>query len=166
VITTERHQSLDYTYMNLAAAAAGAAAGAGPGGLGGLAGAAAAGALPGGLGGLAGAKGSLNSQMLNILKEKAADYFPQFLSLILMVVFMLFPSTRPIVAYFIIAWSLFFGFFPYAFKCAFHYKLTRMCFPRFVYTFGFSLVLWIIGLFVVNLDAGLLPGMFTTIYDD
>lgn len=140
--------------MNIAAAAAGAGAGAVAG-------------LPTGLpGGLAGAKGSVNSQMLDMLKEKAADYFPQFLSLVLMIVLMLFPSTRPIVAYFIIAWSLFFGFFPYAFKCALHYKLTRMCFPRFVYTFAFSLVLWIIGLFVVNLDAGLLPGMFTTIYDD
>ncbi len=154
MINTERHQSLDYTNMNLAAAAAGAGAGAVAG-------------LPTGLpGGLAGAKGSVNSQMLDMLKEKAADYFPQFLSLVLMIVLMLFPSTRPIVAYFIIAWSLFFGFFPYAFKCALHYKLTRMCFPRFVYTFAFSLVLWIIGLFVVNLDAGLLPGMFTTIYDD
>jgi hypothetical protein len=154
VINTERHQSLDYTNMNIAAAAAGAGAGAVAG-------------LPTGLpGGLAGAKGSVNSQMLDMLKEKAADYFPQFLSLVLMIVLMLFPSTRPIVAYFIIAWSLFFGFFPYAFKCALHYKLTRMCFPRFVYTFAFSLVLWIIGLFVVNLDAGLLPGMFTTIYDD
>lgn len=141
--------------MNLAAAGAGAVAGAGAGA-----------GLPVGLGGLAGAKGSVNSQMLDMLKEKAADYFPQFLSLVLMIVLMLFPSTRPIVAYFIIAWSLFFGFFPYAFKCALHYKLTRMCFPRFVYTFAFSLVLWIIGLFVVNLDAGLLPGMFTTIYDD
>lgn len=144
--------------MNIAAAAAAAAAGAGAGAVAGL---------PTGLpGGLAGAKGSVNSQMLDMLKEKAADYFPQFLSLVLMIVLMLFPSTRPIVAYFIIAWSLFFGFFPYAFKCALHYKLTRMCFPRFVYTFAFSLVLWIIGLFVVNLDAGLLPGMFTTIYDD
>lgn len=142
--------------MNLAAAAGAA----------GAAGAGAGAGLPVGLGGLAGAKGSVNSQMLDMLKEKAADYFPQFLSLVLMIVLMLFPSTRPIVAYFIIAWSLFFGFFPYAFKCALHYKLTRMCFPRFVYTFAFSLVLWIIGLFVVNLDAGLLPGMFTTIYDD
>ncbi len=158
MINTERHQSLDYTNMNIAAAAAAAAAGAGAGAVAGL---------PTGLpGGLAGAKGSVNSQMLDMLKEKAADYFPQFLSLVLMIVLMLFPSTRPIVAYFIIAWSLFFGFFPYAFKCALHYKLTRMCFPRFVYTFAFSLVLWIIGLFVVNLDAGLLPGMFTTIYDD
>jgi hypothetical protein len=156
VINTERHQSLDYTNMNLAAAAGAA----------GAAGAGAGAGLPVGLGGLAGAKGSVNSQMLDMLKEKAADYFPQFLSLVLMIVLMLFPSTRPIVAYFIIAWSLFFGFFPYAFKCALHYKLTRMCFPRFVYTFAFSLVLWIIGLFVVNLDAGLLPGMFTTIYDD
>jgi hypothetical protein len=144
--------------MNLAAGVAAGAAGA--------AGAGAGAGLPVGLGGLAGAKGSVNSQMLDMLKEKAADYFPQFLSLVLMIVLMLFPSTRPIVAYFIIAWSLFFGFFPYAFKCALHYKLTRMCFPRFVYTFAFSLVLWIIGLFVVNLDAGLLPGMFTTIYDD
>ena len=159
MINTVRKQSLNYTNMNQAAAAA---AGAGAAGL--------PGGLPGGLGGLAGAaagaKGSVNSQMLDMLKEKAADYFPQFLSIVLMIVLMLFPSTRPIVAYFIIAWSLFFGFFPYAFKCALHYKLTRMCFPRFVYTFAFSLVLWLIGLFVVNLDAGLLPGMFTTIYDD
>jgi hypothetical protein len=69
-----------------------------------------------------------------------------------------FSITRPLLAFFFIAWSLFFGFFPYAFKCALFYDWIHMCFPRMFYSI-LSLLLWVFALFCVNLDAGIVEGI-------